>query len=92
MAEFLIELEVNLPPEMPQAQKEQLRQAERARGQELRGSGALVRIWRIPGRSANVALWKAEDATALHALLESLPLFPWANIVVRALAEHPLEA
>jgi muconolactone D-isomerase len=47
-------------------------------------------MWRVPGRRANVGLWEAADASELHELLSSLPVFPWMNIQVRPLAEHYL--
>ena len=51
-----------------------------------------MRIWRLPGRFANVSLYRTGDATELHAALTSLPLWPWMRIRVEALAVHPLEA
>ncbi|GAC1469515.1 MAG: hypothetical protein PVSMB7_18960 [Chloroflexota bacterium] len=65
--------------------------AERARGLELIDRGYLTRIWRIPGRLANYSLYTVENATVLHDLLASLPLWRWASIHVEALATHPLE-
>jgi muconolactone D-isomerase len=85
--EFMVRIEVALPAD----QREAIVSAERKRGQELRGAGVLRRIWRIPGTTGNVGLWEAEDATALHAAIASLPAFPWAHVDVTALAEHPLE-
>jgi muconolactone D-isomerase len=58
---------------------------------ELRRSGVIRRIWRIPGRFANVGIWDAPDATALHQYVSSLPLFPWLDVQVTALALHHLE-
>ena len=53
--------------------------------------GAIVRIWRVPGGLRNVGIWSAPDATALHALITSLPLSRWFSTEVEALATHPLE-
>jgi len=64
---------------------------ERRRGQDLQAQGWLRRIWRVPGRMANVALYEARDATHLHELLTSLPLWPWMDVAVQPLAQHPLE-
>lgn len=89
--EFLVHIEIALPPDLSDAERALLEQGERERGLELRASGAITRIWRIPGRRANVGIWSAEDATALHELLSSLPLFPWMDITVTPLARHPLE-
>ena len=75
---------------MPAEERSALLSAEAERGRELRDAGSIVRIWRIPGRLANVGLWEAADASELHELLSSLPVFQWTNIQVRPLAEHYL--
>jgi muconolactone D-isomerase len=90
--EFLVRIEVRLPPEMPEDRRRGLLEAESARGRELIADGSLVRIWRVPGRLANISLYRADDATQLHALISSLPLYPWLDVSVEALATHPLEA
>jgi muconolactone D-isomerase len=90
--EFLVHIEVELPPDMPSDERSALIEAESVRGRELIRDGKLKRIWRIPGRRANVSLYECRDATELHALVSSLPLFPWLDIEVEALAEHPLES
>lgn len=84
-------IEVDLPADTYHARRAVLEQAERTRGEELRASGHLVRIWRAPGRRANVSLYRVADATELHGILASLPLWPWMTISVEALAVHPLE-
>ena len=58
-------------------------------GQRLAHAGQLRRLWRIPGRWANWSLYDVADATELHAALSSLPLYPWMDIEVHPLAEHP---
>ena len=83
--EFLVTIEIELPVDPPDDLTR--REAERAR--ELAGEGLLVRLWRVPGRRANVGLWSAADATELHEALASLPLFPYMSIRVEALARHP---
>jgi muconolactone D-isomerase len=83
--EFLVTIEIELPVDSPDDLLR--REAERAR--ELAGKGLLVRLWRLPGRRANVGLWSAADATELHEALASLPLFPYMSIRVEALARHP---
>ena len=65
---------------------------ERRIGQALIEEGTLVRIWRLPGQRANVGIWRAENATRLAAHLERLPLRPWLDAEVVALATHELEA
>ena len=54
----------------------------------LAEQGVLRAVWRVPGRFANRAIWSAPDATALHEALSSLPLWPYMDIHVTALARH----
>ena len=91
MPEFLVRIETRVPPDLPEAQRAQLLDAESARGRELIESGKLRRIWRVPGRLANVSLYDVADADELHDLLSSLPLARWMDIRVETLAVHPLE-
>lgn len=87
--EFLVQIQVSLPPELDATE---LTEREQARGRELKAAGRIVRMWRIPGRNANVGIWDARDATELHAALVSLPMFPYIDAHVTPLATHYLEA
>jgi muconolactone D-isomerase len=87
--DFLVEIVVRLPPDTPAARKAELVAAEAARAKELAAQGTIYRLWRIPGRWANVGIWRAEDATALHEALSSLPLYAWLEVDVTPLAHHP---
>jgi muconolactone D-isomerase len=90
--EFLVSIEVRTPPDMDPDRLAALQAAEAIRARELVDQGRLRRIWRVPGRRANVSLYEAPDASAVHAALTSLPLYPWLDIGVQALATHPVEA
>jgi muconolactone D-isomerase len=87
--EFLVQMTIKLPANMPESERSLLRHNESVRAAELAAAGALVRVWRIPGQSANWGLWSAEDATSLHDSLSSLPMFPYIEASVIALARHP---
>ncbi len=89
--EFLVRAENRLPPETPAERREELRSAERARAMELREAGILKRLWRVPGRNATIGLYEAADPAALHDALVSLPMSPWLDVHVEALAQHPQE-
>ncbi len=78
--------------DVPEARRSAILTAERARGIELITTGNLVRIWRQPGGADSISIWSADDADELHALLASLPIAPWTQFQVTALAHHPLEA
>lgn len=87
--EFLVEIENRWPADGDAARKDELVKAEAARARELAAAGILRKLWRIPGTVRNVGIWEADDATALHQALSSLPFFPWLTIQVRPLAAHP---
>jgi muconolactone D-isomerase len=89
--EFLVSIDIRPPHDLDPARLAELQAAETARARELMAAGALKRIWRIPGRRSNISLYEAPDATAVHAALASLPLWPYMEIDVRPLAVHPLE-
>lgn len=90
--EFLVQIQVTLPPELSSGSRQELMGREQVRGRELMKEGVIRRIWRIPGRTANVGIWDAADPTALHEALSSLPMFPYIDARVTPLATHPLEA
>lgn len=86
--EFLVNMEVRWPPDGDPELRDRLFADEQVRGQELARTGVMRRLWRVPGRWANWGLWEATDATALHAAISSLPLWPWMSVTVIPLAEH----
>ena len=87
--EFLVHIEIVWPPEAPEERREEVFSRELLQGQALAHAGQLRRLWRIPGRWANWSLYDVTDATELHAALSSLPLYPWMDVEVHALAAHP---
>src|SRR5260370_25793995 len=87
--EVPVHLVVPGPAGGDRAERERLVAAEGVRARELAEAGIIDRLWRIPGRWANWGLWVAPDATALHAAIASLPLYPWLSVDVHPLAEHP---
>lgn len=86
--EFLVNIEIDWPADADEERRERLFAAELARGRQLAAAGTMKRLWRVPGRWANWGLWEAEDATALHEAISSLPLWPWMRVTVHPLAEH----
>jgi muconolactone D-isomerase len=87
--EFLVELTIELPP-LDRAALAELESREFARGRELIAAGNLKHIWRLPGQRANISVYEVRDATELHDLLVSLPLWPYLVARVTPLAVHPL--
>ncbi|WP_199435504.1 muconolactone Delta-isomerase [Qaidamihabitans albus] len=87
--EFLVHIEIRWPADAPEEDRERIFAEECEQGQQLARDGLLRRVWRVPGRWANWSLYEATDATELHRALTTLPLYPWMDIEVHALAEHP---
>lgn len=91
MMEFLVKIEIDIALDFSAQDYANLLVQERTRGRELQEQGSIQRIWRIPGTKNNVGIWCASDATHLHSLLASLPLYRFMKIDVISLAVHPLE-
>lgn len=89
LMDFLVAIDVNLPPDFDAGRRSDLVAAEAARARELAAAGTISRLWRVPGRWSNVGIWCAADATELHDALCSLPLYAWLDIDVTPLASHP---
>lgn len=86
---FHVRMNVNLPPAMPTAQADQLKQDERALAQRLQDEGKWRHLWRIAGQYANISVFDVASVDELHALLTSLPLFPYMQIDIMPLCRHP---
>lgn len=87
--EFLTALTVTVPVGTVKQDEDQTRAKEAARAHELAEDGHLVRLWRLPGESRYLGLWRASDATEMGAILESLPLAHWMTVEVTPLSAHP---
>jgi muconolactone D-isomerase len=88
--EFLVEIDIHIPPDLDEGRRSALIAAELERGTALAEAGLLRAVWRVPGRFANRAIWSAPDATVLHDALISLPLWPYMDVSVTPLARHAL--
>ncbi len=86
MPEFLVHMKLNFPPGMKRPEMQRLYHKEARRAAELATAGAFLRVWRIPGQTAHISLWEARDATALHEMLESWPMFSYMDLTVTPLA------
>jgi muconolactone D-isomerase len=87
--QFLVHIEVTWPPDGDPEEKARRTAAEHERSLELEAEGLIKRLWRVPGRWANWGLWEAADATAIHDAVTSLPMWPYLDVEVIPLADHP---
>ena len=86
---FMAEMEVRLPPDMPAEQATSSRRASRRTPRSSQRDGRWPHLWRVAGRYANVSIFDVGSVDELHELCSGLPLFPYMDIRVTALAQHP---
>jgi len=86
---FHVEMTVRLPHDLSPERAEELKATERERALALQRDGRWLHLWRVAGRYANVSVFDVASADELHELLSGLPLFPYMDVRVTALAIHP---
>jgi muconolactone D-isomerase len=86
---YLVRMDVHLPSDMPADQAEEIKAREKAYSQRLQREGKWPQLYRIVGEYANYSVFDVESNDELHTLLSNLPLFPYLEISVTALARHP---
>jgi muconolactone D-isomerase len=86
---YCVQMEVRVPHEVDPAYLDGLKAEEKARAQDLQRAGKWIHLWRVAGRYANVSVLDVADHDELHAILSSLPLFPFMDVTVTPLARHP---
>ncbi len=89
--EFLVNIRIDMGNDKTEEWLAAITRTERAMAADLVARGHLVRMWRVPGRRDNWGLWRAKDATELHAILSALPVWPWMDLDVHPLAQHPVD-
>src|SRR3954470_21526799 len=77
---YCVQMDVRVPRDVDPAAFERLKAEEKARAQELQRAGKWRHLWRAAGRYANVSVFDVADHDELHAILSSLPLFPFMDI------------
>jgi muconolactone D-isomerase len=87
--EFMVHIKNTFPADGSKELLAQLVKQEGERAAELAANGIIKKLWRRAGQKSNVGIWVADDATQLHSALSSLPFFPWLEVEVWPLAEHP---
>jgi muconolactone delta-isomerase len=90
--EYLVDFTIDIPDGTPPGDVDHRAQAESDRVDALAKEGRVLRVWRPQpedDRWRAIGLYRADDEAELNAILETLPLYPWMTIDVRALAPHP---
>ena len=86
---FKVDMDVRIPHDVPAERADVLKQAERARAQDLQRTGVWRHLWRVAGRYANVSIFDVSGPQELHDILSTLPLFPFMEVLVTPLCRHP---
>jgi muconolactone D-isomerase len=86
---FHVKMTVRLPPEMSPAESARLNEAEHRYAAGLQREGKWLHLWRVAGRFENVSVFKVTDPNELHDLVSALPLYPYMELDVTALSQHP---
>lgn len=86
---YLVRMDVRLPADMPPAEAEEIKAREKAYSQSLQRDGRWPHLWRVAGEYANYSVFDVDSHDDLHGLLTSLPLFPYMDVAVTPLAQHP---
>lgn len=85
-SEFLVHMELEIPPDMPKAKLDALYEAEAAAAKPLIDAGVFERVWREPGTRNHWAIWHAPDVDFVHRAYSAFPLFAWMTVTIRPLA------
>jgi muconolactone D-isomerase len=86
---YLVHMQVNIPQSMPREEADKLKADEKAYSQQLQQNGQWRHLWRVAGQYANYSVFDVESNDALHQTLMGLPLYPFMDITVTPLAQHP---
>ena len=86
---YCVHMDVRVPPGTDPALLDRLKAEEKARSQDLQRSGKWRHLWRVAGRYANISVFDVAGHDELHAILSGLPLFPFMEISVTPLSQHP---
>jgi muconolactone D-isomerase len=86
---FLVHMQVQIPADADAEMTTALKADEKAISQKLQIDGKWRHLWRVAGQYANYSVFDVQSNDELHALLSSLPLFPYMAVNVIPLAQHP---
>ena len=86
---YCVQMDVRVPHDVDPALFDRLKAEEKARAEVLQREGKWRHLWRVAGRYANISVFDVDSHDELHTILSGLPLFPFMDISVTALAQHP---
>jgi muconolactone D-isomerase len=87
--DFLVEFDVEVPAGTSEIEVEDRERAELVAATKLADDGHLLRVWKRPGETTVLGLYRADSETELDGLLRALPLYEWMTVTVTGLERHP---
>ncbi|MCD2187362.1 muconolactone Delta-isomerase family protein [Actinomycetospora soli] len=75
--------------ELAAEERDALMTRERQVATALVDAGVIVWMWRLPESGTSVTIWNAESREDLDAHLRTLPVLPYNDLEITALALHP---
>jgi muconolactone D-isomerase len=88
---FLLNIQVRMPGEWTEERRAELIRREIDAAVELMHRKILRRTFRVVGPIANFSIWETSSPEELHAILQTLPMFPFMTISVTPIVQHPVE-
>lgn len=86
---FMVKMVVTRPESMSDEAWAELRKDEKEYGQKLMRDGRFRHIWRVVGEVSNISIFDVDNNDELHEILTGFPLFPYMDMTVTPLAQHP---
>lgn len=86
---FMVQMVVQIPSTLAPEVADEIKRKEKEYSQQLQRDGKWRHLWRVVGEYANVSVFDVSGNDELHAILSGLPLFPYMEIKVTPLANHP---
>lgn len=86
---YLVRMDVRLPADLDPVEADEIKAREKAYSQSLQRDGRWPHLWRVAGEYANYSVFDVSGHDELHEVLSSLPLFPYMDMEVIPLAQHP---
>jgi muconolactone D-isomerase len=86
---FHVRMDVTIPHDLDPDTRTALLATEQARALDLQRSGTWAHLWRVVGHYSNISIFAVDSTDELHDILWTLPLFPYMNVQVTPLAQHP---
>jgi muconolactone delta-isomerase len=87
--EFLTTFTIAVPEGTPGQVVAAAEAREAQRANDLARHEHLLRLWRLPGKSRTLGLWRARDPAEMQEILRSLPLSAWMTTETTPLTPHP---